>query len=628
MYVPLVLAIAAALCCPPAVAHAAPARTGHLPLYQLHPLLGGAPLPARGRSPGTRAVAWFTDQSLLDNTHRLQAIAAYREGLPVAIVRGPATATLDRVLQGMFGAASPAALAVYVRTPEGFPHIHEVAELPEDDDARQRLNTELSRGIADASGRSAASAHGATPGEGELVALPRIVYTDTRYAASGNGAVTTVRGEFLRDSGRIHDIFTVSASTVQALKPHHNGLSGNAVIIPGNYHYYLRLFTPDNSGTSPKLSESRPLSSPATTLDISESHTTKTSYGFGLSREVSAGLQDKVPSASAKTAFSFNFSREYSTTNALAFSVQDYSLANSASSPLSQTSMVYWDLPLAPQVASRADYFGTRPTVANMTPSMRQVSAQGSAVWFVPGTYTGNMTLSAGGRIDNLQYDGHRIDQVPDPRPQPVAGVTVAADSPYLTREVTVFIQSKAGNGGCLRDQKGVVRIAPCPDTASATWLDDLHAQWQLDSNGRYYNRGSKNCMQILTSGQDPTGSGEIITRPCTTNRDQRWEWQADRIHTLHGDGHPEWRLFVGDGDFIGVRTAGKPQFQSIPANPFHPLLNPWSSYPRAPTHSDFYPKLENLGPNPPVSDEIKRLAASPANERWELIVLRQSLHR
>lgn len=134
--------------------------------------------------------------------------------------------------------------------------------------------------------------------------------------------------------------------------------------------------------------------------------------------------------------------------------------------------------------------------------------------------------------------------------------------------------------------------------------------------------------MQILTSGQDPTGSGEIITRPCTTNRDQRWEWQADRIHTLHGDGHPEWRLFVGDGDFIGVRTAGKPQFQSIPANPFHPLLNPWSSYPRAPTHSDFYPKLENLGPNPPVSDEIKRLAASPANERWELIVLRQSLHR
>ncbi|NIJ70404.1 RICIN domain-containing protein [Xanthomonas sp. 60] len=628
MYAPLVLAIAAALCCSPVEAHAAPARTGRLPLDHLHPLLGGSPLAVRPPATDTSAVAWFTDQSLLDDTHRLEAIAAYRGGLPVAIVRGPATAMLDRVLQGAFGAASPAALAVYVRTPDGSPHIHEVAELPEDDAARARLNVQLAKGIADSLQPASAAPQGATPGEAELIALPRIVYTDTRYASTGNGAVVTVRGEFLRNSGRTHDIFTVSASTVQGLKPHHNGVSGDAVIIPGNYHYYLRLFTPDNSGTSPKLSESRPLSSPATTLNISESHTTKTSYGFGLSREVSAGLQGKVPSAGAKTSFSFDFGLEYSTTNALAFSVNDYALTNSASSPLSQTSMVYWDLPLAPHVATRADYFGTRPTVARVTPSMRQVSAQGSAVWFVPGTYRGNMTLTAGGRIDNLQYDGRRIDPVPDPRPQPTAGVTVAADSPYLTREVTVFIQSKAGNGGCLRDQNGVVRIAPCPDTASATWLDDLHAQWQLDSNGRYYNRGSRKCMQILTSGQDPTGSGEIITRPCTTNRDQRWEWQADRIHTLHGDGHPEWRLFVGDGDFIGVRTAGKPQFQSIPANPFHPLLNPWSSYPRAPTRSDFYPKLENLGPNPPVSDEIKQLAASPANERWELIVLRQSLHR
>lgn len=628
MNAPLVMAIAMAIACPITDACAAPASNGRLPLQHLHPLLGGDPPSVRTLRSDDSTVVWFTDQSLLDNTQRLEAIAAYREGLPVAVVRGAATATLDRVLQGIFGAASPAALAVYVRNAEGAPHIHSVAELPGDNTERMRLTAQLAEGIRGSLVDAGSRALQAASGEDELIALPRVVFTDTQYASSGNGAAATVRGEFLRDSGRSHDVLTVAAQAMQALKPNHNGVSGGSIIIPGNYHYFLRLFTPDNSGTTPTLSGSQPLSSPTTDLNISQSHSTKTSYGFGLSREISAGLEGMVPSAGAKTSFSFAFGREYTTTNELAFTVKDYSLANSASSPLSQTSMVYWDLPLAPHVASKADYFGSSPSAGNMTPSMRQVSAQGSAFWFVPGTYNGTMTLTTGGRIDNLQYDGSRIEHVPDPRPQPSAGVSVAADSPYLTREATVFIQSKAGNGGCLRDSNGVVTIAPCPDTASADWLNDLHAQWQLDSNGRYYNRGSKKCMQILISGLDPTGTGEIITRPCTTNRDQRWEWQADRIHTLHGDGHPEWRLFVGAGDSIGVRTLGKPEFQSIPVNPFHPLLDPWSSYPGAPTSSDFYPKLGTPDSNPPVSDEIKRLAASPSKERWELIVLRQSLHR
>ena len=627
MNVPRVLAVALALCCPVAQAQAAVATTGHLPLNQLHPLLGGTAPAARLRATDSRTVMWLTDRSLLDNARRLEAIAAYRDGLPVAIVRGPATATLDRVLQGMFGAASQAALAVYVRKPDGSPHIHAVGELPGDETARARLSAQLAEGIAASLRDATALARQAKPSDAELVALPRIVVTNTEYASSGNGAYSTVSGEFLRDRGRSHEVLIVTGHAQQGLKPNHNGAMGNSVIIPGNYHYYLRLSTPDNKGTAPTLSGSRPLSTPSTDLNISESHSTRTSYSFGLSHEVSAGLEGKVPSAGAKSTFSLDFTREYTTTNMLDFTVKDYSLANSASMPSSQTSMAYWDMPLAPHVASKADFFGTSPSASRMTPSMGQVSAQGSAAWSVPGSYTGSMTLTTGGRIDNLQYFGDRIERVPDPRPHPSTGVTVAADSPYLTSEVTVFIQSKAGFGGCLRDDNGAVRITRCPDTSSPNWLDDVHAQWHLDSNGRYYNRGSKKCMQILTSGLDPTGMSEIVTRPCTTDRDQRWEWQADRIHTLYGEGHPEWRLFVGPGDIVGVRTTGKPQFQSIPINPYHALLNPWSSYPRKPTSTDFYPNLGS-GSNTPVPPEVKQLGASPASERWELIVLRQSLHR
>jgi len=611
------------------VALAGPAdQHGTLALQQLHTLMD-SPASRSSTADTGEVLLWFTDVALQRVTPRASALAAYRRGVPVAVLRGPADPQTDTVLHGLFGVASAAQLAVYRRGPDGTVHVHSVAELPTSAQARLQVADQLRHGLTrPLPALPTAALPDNADEDAQLIALPRLVYTDTEYASSGNGASATVRAELVRDSGRAYDVLTLSASSQHNLKPHHNGLSGRSIIVPGRYRYFMRLHTPDNTGTQPTLMGAQPLSSPSTDLRIDESHTTTTRYGFGLSREVSAGLQGKVPTAAAKASFSFDFSREYSTTNALSFTVKDYSIAASADQPAAQASRTYWDLPLAPYIASKADYFGSRPGPGRMTPSMRQVTAQGSAAWFMPGTYAGTLNLLAGATIDNLEFKGNAIDAVPDPLPQPTAGVSIDTRSPYLTREVTVFIQSKAGNGGCLRDRNGVVVIAPCPDTGQGNWMEDLHAQWQLDSHGRYYNRGSKNCMQILTQGLDPTGDGEIVTRRCTTQRDQRWEWQADRIHTLHGDGHPDWRMFVGPGNIVGVRTTGLPEYQPIPANPYHPLLNPWSSYPRAPGSADFIPRLGELGDNPPVSEEIKKLSASPARERWELVVLRQSLHR
>jgi len=607
------------------------AHHGLLDLAQLPALLGlENPHPTAGSTPHP-PIFWFIDSALADAGRRATAVDAYRRGHAVAVLRQDQDAAVDTVLQGIFGLSSSAALTIYVRTPEGSPHLHTVAELPESASERQQLARTLIEGIDAASkvpfGSRQSAAIGASEGV-DRVALPVMDFTETQYASSGNGAYVILHGEIVRSSGRSHDNLVVTAKSTHNLKPHHNGKSGSSVIVPGTYEYFLRLFTPDNSRTTPVLSESRPASSPATELNIDESHTTTTSYGFGLSKEVSAGLAKEGPSVGAKAAFSFDFSRSYSTTNALSFTVQDFSIGANAEQNLAHTSRVYWRMPLASAIASKTDYFGRSPNEGRMTPSMRQVTAEGSAVWMIPGTYRGTMSLYAGGKIDNLAFNGSATERKPDPLHQPTASVSIRADSPYLTREVTVFIQSKAGNGGCLRDERGVVVLRQCPDVAQGNWIEDLHAQWQLDSQGRYFNRGSRKCMRILTSGTAPGGGGEIVMQHCSVNRDQRWEWQADRIHTLHGEGHPDWRMFVGPGNIVGVRTTGKPEYQPIPVNPNHALLNPWSSYPRAPGSADFVPKLSDIGPNQPVSDEVKRLGRPLAQERWELIVLRQSLHR
>lgn len=613
----------------PSLCLASPADAqGTLPLQDLHALMG-SPGPF-SRQAGDDVLLWFTDEGLQrDSTKRASAVAAYRRGVPVAVLRGPVDPAIDVVLQGLFGVASDAQLAVYQRNADGAVHIHAVAELPASRQERNRVAARLRQGLEQ---QRSATLREAAPRDADrdaqLIALPQLVATQTEYAVPKNGASVTVRTEVIRDADRSSDTLIVSSRSEHQLKPHHNGHTGNSIVIPGRYRYFLQLFAPDTEGTFPTLAGAKPASAPSTELVISEEHATTTRYGFGLSREVNAGLEGKVPTAGAKASFSFEFSREYTARNALSFALKDYSIATSSERPSAQTSRAYWDLNLAQAIAATPDYFGRSPSPAKMTPSMQQVTANGSAVWLVPGTFAGNLNVLAGGTIDNLEFNGRGIEKIPDPRPQPSAGVTIQADSPYLTREVTVFIQSKAGNGGCLRDGNGVVRITPCPDTTQGDWLNDVHAQWQLDSLGRYYNRGSKKCMQILARGAAPGGDGEIVTRPCTTNRDQRWEWQADRIHTLHGDGHPEWRMFVGAGDIVGVRTDDRPEYQSIPVNPYHILLNPWSSYPRKPGSNDFIPRLGDIGTNPPISDEVKRLNASPANERWELIVLRQSLHR
>lgn len=606
---------------------------GVVPLHDLGRLLGAprAALPRQAAPPAGQpdALAWFFDDALLDPGKRAMAIATWREGRPVAILRGAPAPVHQASLQSLFGFASPAAFAIYQRRSDGTVVLHSLAELPTDAASAGEVGAQMARTLM----QRAAIVHAGrsvTEESVEKVGLPRMSAVETQYSSSGNGASVTVEMDVVRDSSRSHDQLLVNAQSRHQFKPHHNGLQGDGkLIIPGQYTWYQRLSSVDNSGTSPTLTTQKPSSSSSTNIDITDKNTTTTSYGFGLSREVSAGLDGKSPNFGAKAAFNFQFGRQYTHERQYAMQVADYSLAASADRPAADAARTYWQAPVAGVIRSDPVYFGSRPTLARMTPSMRQITAHGDSEWRVPGTFAGMLIIHAGGSIDNLSYDGSRIEEIPDPRPQPVASLTFQATSPYLTLVPTVYIRSRDGDGGCLREiSNNVVGLGDCPVPGKLGWEEDLDAQWQLDTQGRYYNRSSRRCMHILTEGTAPGGKSEIVTRPCDLQLSQSWEWQADRLHSRHGEGYPEWRLFVDSDNYIGVRTVGKPKYQPIPVNPFHPLLDPWSSYPGRPGSNDFVPKLGNAGSSQPISDEVRQLGAALNGERWEVIVLRQGLVR
>ena len=598
---------------------------GSLALHQLVHLLDGNPVSPTSPANDKERLAWFLDTSLDDAGNYREAAQAYHSGQPVAIIRGPRSASTDLVLQELFSAASPAPLAIYVKTADGTPHIVTAETSDCLPSQCQMLARHMGRTVREAMAvRKAQATTMHAPSPQEQVAVPQLVFTNTQFGNSGNGSAVTLRAEISRSVGPSFNVLQVVARSVHVLRPHENGAVHPFVVVPDRYAFQHTVRMDQANSGSPKLLDWLPKSDANTDLDISETHTTMTSIGSGFSQEASNGLQGKVTNFAAKKAFSFNFGREVARSSSVAFKIKDYAVQDAFQSLPDGSLKSQWTLPLAGFVAGDDRYFGNPPTTQKMTSTMRQSTPVALSEWSVPGTYRNRLTIGAAGSIQNRRYLGFGSSTAADPDVQPGTHVTVDTRSVYLTPEPTVFIQSKANNGECLRDKGGTIINAPCPDVSRPGWISDIHAQWQFDLHGRYYNRGSGQCMQVLANGQ--AAGSHVVTRPCTTNRDQQWEWIADRIYSRHGDGAGEWRLFLSPDDNLQARTHEDPRLQPLPGNAFHPLLKPWSNYPKRPFSNDYIPKLENIGPNQPIPPEYLHLGRVLPEERWEVVVLRQSL--
>jgi hemolysin len=575
-------------------------------------------------------VTWVTDAGLGEASVRGRVLDMFLRGGAVLVLRTSDSIEVNAALNAIFGAVSHATIAVYYRSDDSTLQTFTInARLDDGFDlsaVMERLGDELEAAMRKSS-LSRASAL-LLANDVDLVALPRLNLSETAFPATPNGSSVTVTASVVRHSSRDRDVLNVVSKAAYNLIPHHRGLSGGALIVPGKYNMKQTLSL-DGSGSpayTPVLVEQFPTSDSRTEITIQERKQTTTSYGFNISPEISAGLQGSIPEASAKLSYGFTFGKEYVDEKQLAFTSRDYFLGSAASSPMAYTSRSELNLELAPFIRSNPGYFGKPPEEQKVTATMRQSSPETYAVWELDGRYLGAINLNVQSVITNASFDGSRVEDIPDPRPQAVATLSFYANSPYLTRETSVFLQSQKGDGGCLRDANGTVSVQACPNTSHPSWVDDVHAQWQLDSEGRYFNRGSKRCMEMLPTGSAPNLGGEVIVRPCELKNSQRWVWRADRIYTLYDNASMGWRLYVDSSNVVRVRIEDHDKYQDLPTNPNHILLPPWSDYPLVPKPGAVVPSLGGFPREIPA--DWFRFGAVGSDQVWRVVTLRQGLHR
>ena len=601
------------------------------------------------------AIRWVTESDLQQASLAAEVEQVLAEGGPVAIIRtgNDPDGTGRRALQRRFGLATDAAVLAYVR-PRGKPLVAlALAELPEEPDSMREALDQFGRLVA---------SH-ATPGSGDhlgvssskdpddVAMLPRLQFTTVTYDHRTRGHVT-LNSEIVRDVQQQGSRLLLVLHSTHSMRPLYYGLQANGGIVIPHTYYTGHLVAPvDNGGNLLRatLVDRYPLSDGRTDIEFNRTITTETTFGVGVSRETGSAIHTSTgTTASSKLAGSFDFARTNSISRHVGYSIKDYSVASSGkieelylSLPSPRpgrrnwlTSAVEWSHQLAPGIDHNKHYFRTNGPNSphsgeRMTPTMEQLNAEVSSTWELPELSPGgSLEVVTGGRIKFLFNPRHR--DAPQQRmflqrhegPQAWASWSISMDSPFLTRFPTVRLRSRHGDGNCLFDHEGGVTLEECP-TLDDSNLIDLQAsadQWILDSASRYVNRATGRCLTWDVT--QAAGQPDIVTRACTTSNAQRWVWAADRIHNLYNDGS---RFGV-----LHVRRDGRPGAQlqlpapvSIPLNPHHVLLNPWSSYPAAPTAGDFIPTISGVAPKVPES--YLALPAIPATERWEPVLIRQA---
>jgi hypothetical protein len=339
----------------------------------------------------------------------------------------------------------------------------------------------------------------------------------------------------------------------------------------------------------------------------------KLSIGGETGAEISSsGKADET--LAAKLPFKLTGGFEHSWQSSLTTRFQDYSILAIPSASGSVT----WKALIAPKLkhvlVKRWGADLPVLTEERMTPMMRSGTFEAISSWQVPGTYEGlaNVGISAGYDLDRKKWwwNRTRVEHSQEVVPREVElDYVIRLDDPYLSADITVLIRSVTGSGACLRDNEGVVDLAPCIST-------ERHQMWGLDAASRYVNRGSGRCL----TAQPVTRS--VVTEPCENiTFEKQWQWRGDRLHALSD--HTRYRLYVAGGQ---VRVSSPGQQPDFPANFSHPALEPWTNYPAAPRQGiDLV--VGSAGTRPvPVGPEYAGTPAVSDDQRWRIEVLRQGL--
>ena len=338
-----------------------------------------------------------------------------------------------------------------------------------------------------------------------------------------------------------------------------------------------------------------------------------------------ADISAKGIEPSGKIKASFGGGTKSTTTTSIAMNIKDYSTTLSLAKNGIKSS-ARWKFALAPHIRNNVHSFQyPGKTEFNIlrktTPMMRGADIQTYSEWSLSGDYEGQLEIASNVAIQNAVYVAREKNvqtawDLPTYTPppgfppsdvdfgstyHPISRIKIDLSVPELSRYAVVLIQSRSLDNSCLTQpfpNQADVMVIPCD-----TNVGNRNQQWEFDEYSRYANRGSRMCLGSI--------GGKASMQTCSTALNQKWEWQADRIHMLND---MKSRLYV---DNLQVQAGVKDGLHKLwPVNE-KPLLPPWNNYPLASFPGDFIPGF--VFPTP-VKPEYPSFGSVGANERWMTI--------
>ncbi|AWM89549.1 hypothetical protein DJ564_01385 [Pseudomonas sp. 31-12] len=459
------------------------------------------------------------------------------------------------------------------------------------------------------------------PPEDQFIGMPKLTY-NINVQSPSREMTSVVNIDIIRSAQRSQDKKFVSIKTAPTtMRSAKNGITiggfdpgGSGQNLWGAYLPHAYRFTHQLTAQqiAPVLVASAPSSDSRTEFSFTETKTTGLSIGGTLGGEFGGTKADNIAYA-AKSPFNVNFGLNYAHTKMMSYNFKDYSLLAAQNG-----SSVTWTAPIDTKLrgALIKQLTSTTPILSEdkMTPMMRSASLESYTLWELPGTYTGLATVSVGGGydLDRTEWWWERTEVKSQQNTDIYNSeekYELDMSNPFLTREMTVLIRSADSTGKCISGS------ANSSTTLESCVASDAQQLWGLDSESRYVNRATQQCLSVRET------DGALITNSCALDNRQQWEWQADRLHSLY---NREWRLYAENSQ-LKIIPDSSMHFQNTPKNVFNPLNIPWASYPLAPSFQDVMPN--HLGPSPQISPEwVDRYQGVDTRQRWRIEILRDGI--
>ncbi|MET0504499.1 MAG: RICIN domain-containing protein [Luteibacter sp.] len=571
-------------------------------------------------------LVWIDASELRHAEARTRVHDALGTGLPV-LVTSRSDERPDDV--GTFGFQADVRRAIYQRTTTGKLDVASVADELDPTEASAFFADWIERHRPRPTVHGRFAALTAAPADRDTY-VPRLEITDEKRFAGGRRIAYDIT--ITRDvrPGRDDKVIAVKSTILQV--PGENGVLWNGSFREGKgYHLFMPLrydvvtsIAPVGSSVAIRRVDMQPVGGGPFTDMVSTRLMTESGGGASVPANIIDFLTSFASGpagALSKLPVLFPGTHKVSEEKTISMAIKDYGIVTRTPVEQGDVHQVSWSFGLDQRIATDEKRFkaGISRTgyilysTEGFTDMMRDANLETASSWRVPGSWRGKMDITTRSTIVNRVFYDKSIDRdgfsptMDDNGSDIHYTLRVDLDSPYLTRQPSVRIQSMQGAGQCLAQpdrSSPVIAMQTCEKGPGG-----LSQQWYLETDATYRNRGSDWC---LTTDLD---SGEMRAQACRGSLlNQQWMWSADRLHSK-ANGGDRWRLHLRDG--VPNAKFDGALHDAIRPNRHHALLPPWWSYPEAPNAGDTAPNPN--GESHLVYEEFRHHRRVSDDQRWQV---------